>query len=63
MHGDGNERRSGKERRTKQRRSATHISIALILSGAANQRGGIDRRQNIRREADRLALRLQKACA
>lgn len=54
MAWDGKERRSGRDRRRHERRSATRINIALILSGDANRRTGHDRRCQGRRQEDQI---------
>ena len=53
MAWDGIERRSGRERRSGDRRSTISFSISMILNGEASRRSGAERRQYVRRAADR----------
>ena len=48
---DGEERRSGFDRRKGERRRSDAFSIERILNGTASRRTGRDRRQSIRRDS------------
>ena len=54
MDWDGIERRKRRERRCTERRSTVNFSINMILNGSASRRAGIDRRNQMRRQEDRV---------